>query len=35
MYLEKMFEFSRVKVTRNAIGMLRITSERNFYIDEE
>jgi hypothetical protein len=29
------FEFSRGKVTRNAIGMLRIISERNLYIHEE
>jgi hypothetical protein len=32
---EDPFEFSRGKVTRNAIGMLRIISERNLYIDEE
>jgi translation initiation factor 6 (eIF-6) len=29
------FEFSRGKVTRNAIGMLGIISERNLFIHEE
>ena len=32
---EVQFEFSRGKVTKNAIGMLRIISERNLFMDEE